>query len=83
MLNNRWRLPVANLGQKHLAGSCVALRLILVPIQLVPGALSLGVKRPEPEADHSPPSSAEVKRMSGAITPLPNTPSWRAAQLRS
>jgi hypothetical protein len=31
------------------------------PIQWVRGALSLGVKRPEGEADHSPPSSAEVK----------------------
>jgi hypothetical protein len=31
------------------------------PIQWVPGALSLEVKRPEREADHSPPSSAEVK----------------------
>jgi hypothetical protein len=31
------------------------------PIQWVPGALSLGVKRPGCEADHSPPSSAEVK----------------------
>jgi hypothetical protein len=31
------------------------------PIQWVPGALSLGVKRPKREADHSPPSSAEVK----------------------
>jgi hypothetical protein len=31
------------------------------PIQWVPGAPSPGVKRPEPEADHSPPSSAEVK----------------------
>jgi hypothetical protein len=31
------------------------------PMQWVPGALSLGVKRPEREADHSPPSSAEVK----------------------
>jgi hypothetical protein len=30
-------------------------------IQWVPGALSLGVKRPESEADHSPASSAEVK----------------------
>jgi hypothetical protein len=30
------------------------------PIQWVPGALSLGVKRPECEADHSPPCSAEV-----------------------
>jgi hypothetical protein len=31
------------------------------PIQCEPGALSLGVKRPENETDHSPPSSAEVK----------------------
>jgi hypothetical protein len=31
------------------------------PIQWVPGALSLGVKLPGREADHSPPSSAEVK----------------------
>jgi hypothetical protein len=31
------------------------------PIQWVPGALSLGVKRPEREADHSPPSSAKVR----------------------
>jgi hypothetical protein len=31
------------------------------PVQLVPGALSLGVKWPECEADHSPPSSAKVK----------------------
>jgi hypothetical protein len=30
-------------------------------IQWVQGALSLGIKRPEREADHSPPSSAEVK----------------------
>jgi hypothetical protein len=31
------------------------------PIQWVPWALSLGVKRPGREADHSPPSSVEVK----------------------
>jgi len=31
------------------------------PIQWVRGALFLGVKRPGREADHSPPSSAEVK----------------------
>jgi hypothetical protein len=31
------------------------------PIQRVPGALSLGVKQLGREADHSPPSSAEVK----------------------
>jgi hypothetical protein len=31
------------------------------PIQWVPGALSGEVKRPVREADHSPPSSTEVK----------------------
>jgi hypothetical protein len=31
------------------------------PIQWVPGNLSLGVKQPRREADHSPPSSTEVK----------------------
>jgi hypothetical protein len=30
-------------------------------IQYVPGALSVGIKRPGREADHSPPSSADVK----------------------
>jgi hypothetical protein len=33
------------------------------PIQGVPGALSSGVKRSGREADHSPPNSAEVKKM--------------------
>jgi hypothetical protein len=33
------------------------------PIQWVPGVLSLGVKRSGREADHSPPASAEVKKM--------------------
>jgi len=43
--------------------------------------ISLGVKRSGRGADHSPPSSAEVKRMRGAIPPFPNTPSWRGVQL--
>jgi len=30
-------------------------------VQLVPADLTLGVKRPGREADHSPPSSAEIK----------------------
>jgi hypothetical protein len=38
-----------------------ALRPTQPPIQWVPGALSLGVKRPVREADHSSASSAEVK----------------------
>jgi hypothetical protein len=33
------------------------------PIQWVSGVLSLGVKRPGPEADHSPPSDAKVKNV--------------------
>jgi hypothetical protein len=32
-----------------------------LPIQWVPGALSLGVKQPGREADHSPPTGAEIK----------------------
>jgi hypothetical protein len=33
------------------------------PIQWVPAALSPGVKQPGTEVDHSPPNSAEVKKM--------------------
>jgi hypothetical protein len=33
------------------------------PLHLAPEALSSGVKRPGREADHSPPASAEVKKM--------------------
>jgi hypothetical protein len=50
------------------------------PIQWVPGALSPRVKRPGREADHSPPSSAEVKN-GGDILSLPHTSSWRSAEL--
>jgi hypothetical protein len=39
-------------------------------IQRTQDALSLGEKRQEREADHSPPSTAEVKN-GGAIPPLP------------
>jgi hypothetical protein len=35
-------------------------------------------RRPKREADHSPPSSVEVKN-GGAITPLPHMPSWCSA----
>jgi hypothetical protein len=52
------------------------------PIQCVPGALSLGVKRPRREADHSTPSSAEVKGWVELYLHSPNTPSWRGAQLK-
>jgi hypothetical protein len=48
------------------------------PIQWVPGSLYSGVKRPRREADHSPPVSAEVKKM---WIHSPHTPSWRSAWL--
>jgi hypothetical protein len=41
--------------------SRTALRPTQPPIKWVPGILSLGVKRPGIEADHSPPSRAEFK----------------------
>jgi hypothetical protein len=40
-----------------------------------------GIKQPGREADHSPPSSAEVKN-SLSYNSTPNTPSWRVAQLK-
>jgi hypothetical protein len=43
------------------------------PIKWVPG-----IKRPVREADHSPPSSAEVKN-GRAISPLPHSSSWCGA----
>jgi hypothetical protein len=52
------------------------------PIQWVPGVLSLGVKRPGREADHSPPSSAEVKEWVELYFHSPSMPSWRGAQLK-
>jgi hypothetical protein len=63
------------------------------PIQWVLGSVSLGVKSQGNKADHSPPSSAEVKR-GGAIPPLLLMPSclstgttlpfsWRASVINS
>jgi hypothetical protein len=45
-------------------------------------ALSLGVKRPGREADHSPTSSAEVKECVELYVHSPSTPSWRGAHLK-
>jgi hypothetical protein len=50
--------------------------------QRVPRALSLEVKWPGREADHSPPSSAEIKECVELYLHSPNTPSWHGAQLR-
>jgi hypothetical protein len=48
------------------------------PIQWVPRALFPGIKRLGREADHSPPASAEVKKM-WIYTSTPPYASWRSA----
>jgi hypothetical protein len=53
-----------------------ALGLTQFPVQWMSGALSVGAKQPGCEADHSPPSSAEVKN-GGAIPPFPHMSLWR------
>jgi hypothetical protein len=52
------------------------------PIQWVLGALSLGVKRPRPEADHSPPPSVEVKECMELHLYSPSISSWRGVQFK-
>jgi hypothetical protein len=52
------------------------------PIQWVPGAVSLGIKRPEREAHHSPPSSADVKEYVALYLHSTNTLLWHGAQFK-
>jgi len=47
------------------------------PIQWVPGALSLELRRLGSKADHLPPSGAEVKERVELYLHYPNKPSWR------
>jgi hypothetical protein len=60
----------------------MALEPTQLPIQWVPGALSLGVKQLGCEGDHSPPSSAEVKECMELYLHFPDIPSWHGAQLQ-
>jgi hypothetical protein len=57
----------------HFTSSIPVLGPSQPPVQLAKGALSPGVKRPDREADHSPPTSAEVKNT------WIHTSSWRSA----
>jgi hypothetical protein len=52
------------------------------PVQWVPEDLSMGVKWSGRKANHSPPSSAEVKECVVLYLNSPNTPSWHRAQLK-
>jgi hypothetical protein len=54
-------MRVASLRRRIFRFSWGVVRAAQPPIRLVPGALSLGVKRPVCEADYSPPSSVDVK----------------------
>jgi len=49
------------------------------PIQWIPGALSLEVKQPRHEADHSPPPSAKAKECVELYLHSPSTSSWHGA----
>jgi hypothetical protein len=69
----RVRLPVS-------AGDFPLLRNVQTtsgahPVDTEP--LSLGVKRPGREGDHSPPSTAEVKKEWSYTSTPPSIPSWR------
>jgi hypothetical protein len=55
------RVPVGS--RLFSTSSRLALGPTQPPIQWVPGVLSPGVKRQGREADHSPPTSAEVKKI--------------------
>jgi hypothetical protein len=57
------RAPVGDKNFLFSTSSRSALESTQPPIQSVPVAVSPGVKRPGREADHSPPASAEVKKI--------------------
>jgi hypothetical protein len=84
-----WTIRVLGFGSRRGLGiylfttaSRTALGSTQPPIKWVPRALSLGVKRPGPEADHSRPSSAEVKICVELYLHSLNTSSCRCAQLK-
>jgi hypothetical protein len=54
-----WLFLIARV--QKISASRMSLGPVQPPVRWVPGALSLGVGRLLREADHSPPSSAEVK----------------------
>jgi len=64
-------------------GSRMTLGPTQPPIQWVPGAFSLVVKRSGREADLSPPSSVEVKECMELYLHCSSTSSWRGASVNN
>jgi hypothetical protein len=61
ILAGRSSIPGSTKNILFSMSSSLALGPTQPPIQYVPWTISPGLKRPEREADHSPPSSADVK----------------------
>jgi hypothetical protein len=84
-LRARWsevRVPVGARNFRLTTTPRPALGPTQLSVQWLPVALSLGVKRPGRETDHSPPSSTEVKECVELYFHSPNTPSWRGVRLK-
>jgi hypothetical protein len=77
-LNGRGSIPGRGKVFLISIASRPALESTQPPIQWVPESLSSKLKWLGREADHSPPSSSDV-RNGGAVTPLPNMSSWHSA----
>jgi hypothetical protein len=77
---SRFRFPAGagNFSLHHRVQNCAGAHPASYPMST--GALFLGVKWPGREADHSPPSSAEVKEWVEVYFHSPNTPSWCGTQ---
>jgi hypothetical protein len=73
------RVKIPAMGPVTLIYCRSSFSTVLPGHQWVPGDLSLGVKRPGREADHSLPSSAEVKECVELYLHSNNMSSWRGA----
>jgi len=80
-LHNHFFIAYSSVGKA--LGYGLALGPTQPPIQWVAGALFLGVKWLGYEADHSPPSSAEVKEWEEVYLHSPYTPPWHGTQKKA
>jgi len=79
----RWMSSIPSRGNDRIFLFAIASRPTLEPthppIQWVSGAIIPGIKQPVHEADHSPPSSAELKSEWNYNLHSPNMSSWHGA----